>query len=99
MATRPPNRPGLAPQVKRTSGWKVRRRFFWPRWTRKALLVAGSFAVLMFLIGMYFWISFAHIIDAKLVGEERPVPRIFGRPFEVRVGIPLTPTQLQQRLN
>src|SRR6478672_2701370 len=98
MATRPPHRLGLPPQANRPA-WRVRRRIFWPRWTRKALLVGlGLFSILA-VFAVYFWISYAHLIDAKLVGEQRPIPRIFGRAFELRAGAPLTPAQLVQRLN
>src|SRR6185369_1669530 len=76
-----------------------RRGRFWPRWARMLLLVGGSLTLVFLLIATYFWISYARIIDTKLVGEERPVPRIFGRPFELRTGIPLTPAELQKRLN
>ena len=62
-------------------------------------MVGGSLTVLILLLATYFWFSFARIIDAKLVGEERPVPRIFGRPFDIRAGIALTPAELQKRLN
>jgi transcription-repair coupling factor (superfamily II helicase) len=39
------------------------------------------------------------MIDARLAGEAQPVPRIFGRPFEIRQGRGLLPAQLEQRLN
>jgi penicillin-binding protein 1B len=39
------------------------------------------------------------MIDAKLGGEQQPVPRIFGRPFEFQAGRALSPAQLVQRLN
>ncbi len=35
----------------------------------------------------------------KLAGEERPCPRIFGRPFELSAGQALSPAQFVQRLN
>ena len=38
-------------------------------------------------------------IDARLGGEQRAIPRIFGRPFELRPNQALTPAQLEQRLN
>ena len=39
------------------------------------------------------------MIDARLAGEQRPVPRIFGRPFELKPGLGLSQAQLVQRLN
>ena len=64
-----------------------------------ALLVGGGLFAVLLAVATYFWISYAHIIDAKLSGEQRPVPRIFGRQFDLRPGIALTPEQLKQRLN
>ena len=48
---------------------------------------------------IYFWISYGRIIDRKLAGEQRPVPRIFGRPLEVTTGQGISPIQLIQHLN
>jgi penicillin-binding protein 1B len=51
-------------------------------------------------IATVFWVSYGHMIDKRLGGgEERPVPRIFGRPFELRQGQGLSPLQLEERLN
>src|SRR5215467_13787525 len=98
MATRPPHRPGLPSQAHRPA-WRAPRRIVWPRWTRKALLLGlGLFSILA-IFSVYFWISYSHLIDAKLAGEQRPIPRIYGRPFELRTGSPLSPPQLVQRLN
>ena len=38
-------------------------------------------------------------VPRRLGGEQKPVPRIFGRPFELHPGEPLSPLQLEQRLN
>ena len=56
-------------------------------------LVLGS------ILLAYFWSTYAAEIDARLGGEQRSVPRIFGRPFELRAGNGLTPQQLIARLN
>jgi penicillin-binding protein 1B len=56
-----------------------------------------AFGMLTFLVTL--WIRYGHIIDAKLAGEQRPVPRIFGRPFELKPGQGLSLAQLVQRLN
>jgi penicillin-binding protein 1B len=99
MATRPPTHPGLPRRPPAKPGWTVKRRWYWPAWAPKALVVAGGLGVILLGVATYYWISYAHIIDAKLGGEQRPAPRIFGRPFDLRPGLGLTPTQLAQRLN
>ena len=60
--------------------------------------IGGPLAVGV-LFSVYFWVSYGRMIDARLGGEQRAVPRIFGRPFELRVGRGLEPRQLEQRLN
>ncbi len=60
--------------------------------------MAGTTLVVL-LTGVYFWISYGRLIDSKLSTEQRPMPRIFGRPFEIRPGRGLAPAQLVQRLN
>jgi penicillin-binding protein 1B len=62
-------------------------------------MAAGVLLVLLGGVTTYFWINYARIIDAKLGGEQRPAPRIFGRPFDLRPGLALSPAQLTQRLN
>src|SRR4051812_14990212 len=100
MATRPPNRPELpARTASRKPAWKVKRRWWWPRWARAALLLVGVTAIVCLGAGWYFWVQYAHEIDKKLAGEQRAVPRIFGRAFDLRPGLALTPVQLAQRLN
>jgi penicillin-binding protein 1B len=47
----------------------------------------------------YFWVSYGRMIEARIVGDQGPVPRIFGRPLELRPGQGLSGTQLIQRLN
>ncbi len=69
------------------------------RWVRITAVVVGIPVVLLFLTSVYFWISYGRLIDAKLGGEQRPMPRIFGRPFEIRPGRGLKLEQLRQRLN
>jgi penicillin-binding protein 1B len=51
------------------------------------------------LVLTYLWVDYGHRIDRRLGGEQRPVPRIFGRPFEVRPGQGVSQAQLVQRLN
>jgi penicillin-binding protein 1B len=104
MATRPPARPK---RVGPSWFWRLpvvarlRSALADPRrkWLRRGLLYLGVPAFLCLLVATYFWISYARIIDAKLGGEQRPVPRIFGRPFELKAGQGLNPKQLEERLN
>jgi penicillin-binding protein 1B len=62
--------------------------------------VASAF-ILTFctVVVIWLWVSYGRMIDARLAGEQRPVPRIFGRAFELRPGLGLSQTQLLQRLN
>jgi penicillin-binding protein 1B len=99
MATRPPPRPprpepGSAPRA----ASRVRGRRRTRRWLRTTLLAAGAVGVVLLIVAGYFWVSYGRLIDAKLGGEQRPVPRVFGRPFDVRQGASLSPAQLAQRL-
>ena len=66
---------------------------------RRTLIGGAVVGALAIAVLAYFWISFGHQIDAKLSGEQRPVPRIFGRPIEIRAGQSLSLAQLLQRLN
>jgi penicillin-binding protein 1B len=69
------------------------------RWLRPALLGLGVLALLTLAVGGSYWQRYARIIDARLAGEQRPDPRIFGRPFELAAGRGLAPAQLVLRLN
>jgi penicillin-binding protein 1B len=66
---------------------------------RVLIWVAGIPAVLGLLTSVYLWISYGRMIDARLGGEQRAIPRIFGRPFEIKLGRVLHPDQLVRRLN
>jgi len=102
MTTRPPAL-GQRPQSsgRRASGRGVRIRV--PRWRspwgKRLLIGLGIPLIVLAGVATYFWISYGRVIDAKLGGEQRPVPRIFGRPFELRPGRGLSPAHLVQRLN
>ena len=65
------------------------------------MLWAGGVAgVLLIGVTTYYWISVGHMIDKRLGGgEDRPMPRIFGRAFEIRPGQALTIAELRSRLN
>jgi penicillin-binding protein 1B len=106
MATRPPRRPSaFAPRTDVPDPGTPRRfrrfRMWLPqrRWMRFALIFVGVPALALFIVGAYYWVSFGRLIDAKLGGDQRPVPRIFGRAFEIRAGRGLSLEQLRQRLN
>lgn len=69
------------------------------RFRRKVLLIAAVPAGLVLIFVVYLWTTYSAQIDARLGGEQRAIPRIFGRPFELQQGQGLTPAQLEQRLN
>ena len=94
----------IAPPRSSSFGRQLRAKFdrLEPRRRRRLkmlLTIVGGVAVIFLLLTTFFWIYYARLIDARLAGEERPVPRIFGRPFELRAGIGLSPGELEQRLN
>ncbi len=111
MATRPPARPvrparartarPAKPARRRSSGGPrrlsrdPRRRLWW----RRAALAAGVVGVVGLLVLIRYWVSYGRIIEARLGGEQRPVPRIFARPIEVEPGQGISPAELVQRLN
>jgi penicillin-binding protein 1B len=101
MATRPPIRPARRPATPRPKGFRLRLRLAGPLrpWVLRALIAFGVVALTGFGVLIYSWVSYGRMIEAKLGGEQRPVPRIFGRPFELRPGRALSVAQLVQRLN
>jgi penicillin-binding protein 1B len=61
-------------------------------------LAFGALAVAA--VGTFYYLTFSNLIDAKLHGERtRVLPRVFARPFELRVGQYLSDVQLIDRLN
>ena len=66
---------------------------------RYALAAAGCVAILGLIVLSYFWVHYARIIDAKLGGEQRAAPRIFGRSFDIKAGVAETASQIAQRLS
>ena len=97
MATRPPSRPTRS-RASRPPRWRILLPFR-RRWVKVALLVCGVPAVAILATAVYFWISYGRLIDSRFAGEQRPVARVFGRPFEITVGRGMSPVQLALRLN
>jgi penicillin-binding protein 1B len=69
------------------------------RLLKLASLVVGIPAALGLFAGTILWIHDSRLIDRRLGGEQKPIPRIFARPFELRPGEAISLTQLEQRLN
>ena len=70
-----------APRTASTArGVKLRVR--WPRrrWVRYTLIGFGVPCLIGLFVGTYLWVSYGRMIDERLGGEARPIPRIFGRP-------------------
>ena len=101
MPVRPPTRSAKPVAGRNPARRGLRIRFGLPRrrWVRVLALVAGIPAVLGIFAAIYFWISYSHMIDARFGGEQRPIPRLFARPFELQPGRALDATRLIQRLN
>src|SRR5687768_18336798 len=92
MATPPKARPRL-PYAYRPAGHHPRR--IWRR-----ILIAGAVLLVVGLaLSGYYWTKYARMIDQRLGGEQRAIPRIFGRAFELRPQQGLRLAQLKQRLN
>src|SRR6266498_5307336 len=73
--------------------WRKR----WVRWTALGLSIP---AILLCFAAGYYYVRFAHLIDARLHGERDTVlPRVYARPLELRRGQSLTDRQLIDRLN
>jgi penicillin-binding protein 1B len=67
---------------------------------RLAAVALAIPTVALALVATYYYIRFAHLIDARLHGERATTfPRIFTRPLELRRGQSLTDRQLIDRLN
>jgi penicillin-binding protein 1B len=69
------------------------------RLLRAGLVIVGVPAVIAVIGVIVLWVSYGRIIDSRLGGEQQPIPRIFARPFEIKAGDALSPTQLAQRLD
>jgi len=80
---------------------RIRIAVIWrKRWVRLAALAAAIPTVILCFVATYYYVRFAHLIDARLHGERETVfPRILARPLELRRGQSLTERQLIDRLN
>ena len=70
------------------------------RWRRILLIGIGVPAVLLSAVIGYYYVVFARLVDDRLHGErDRVLPRVFGRPIELRIGELMSAAQLVDRLN
>jgi penicillin-binding protein 1B len=75
-------------------------RFIPEPWRRRVLIGAGVAAAVFLIVLVYAWIRVAGMIDRRLGGgDDRPMPRIYGRAFEMHVGQPLSVAELRARMN
>ncbi|TAK17719.1 MAG: PBP1A family penicillin-binding protein [Acidobacteria bacterium] len=103
MATRPPAQP---PRRKKPAAARPARAARLVAggparpWRRKILIGGGIVALLCLVVLIYAWIRVAGMIDKRLGGgDDRPMPRIYGRAFEMHAGQPLSVAELRARLN
>ena len=102
VATRPTSRrPARRVQKPTTLVGRIRAMFTPPLKPWLQYTLVGSAFVITFAVVLiaWLWVSYGRMIDARLAGEQRPVPRIFGRAFELKPGLGLSQAQLVQRLN
>ena len=70
------------------------------RWVRLTALALSIPTVVLCFAAAYYYVRFAHLIDARLHGErDKVLPRVLARPLELRRGQSLTDRQLVDRLN
>jgi len=79
----------------------VRIEAWWrKKWVRYLAAVLSVPVLVVFFFAGYYYVSFAHLIEARLHGERDTVlPRVFARPLELRRGQAITDRQLIDRLN
>lgn len=86
--------------AKRRRGWKVYVPKLRRGWKFYVLVGLGVPLLLLFAVFGFYYVKFSRMIDARLHGEmQRADPRVFARPFELRRGLSMTPTQIVERLN
>ncbi len=98
VPTRKPTRPR-----RRTSARPLVTLRLWrgprSRWVRYLALAAGLTLLAGLGTVVALWHVYGQRIDRSLAGEQRPVPRIFGRPLELATGQGLSTQQLIEQLN
>src|SRR5262245_9371939 len=92
---------GLSASKAKPPRFTIRVAAIWrKKWVRIAAAAVGIPLVLVAIVATYYYVQFARLLDAQLHGEHtRVLPRIFARPFELRVGESLSAQQLVDRLN
>ena len=85
---------GLSASKSKRPRLTIRVAAIWrKKWVRIAAVVVGIPSVLLVIAATYYYVQFARLLDAQLNGEHtRVLPRIFARPFELRVGESLSAT-------
>jgi penicillin-binding protein 1B len=72
----------------------------WRRWRLILLIALGVPAICLSVVLGYYYVVFSRLIDARLHGErERVLPRVYGRPIELRTGEMMSARELIDRLN
>ncbi len=90
--------PGMPPPPKTRARPRARRR--WPAWQRYLLGAVGVLVLVVGALVAYSYLSFSQMIDERLHGERvRSLPRVYGRPLELRTGQSLSEQDLVTRLN
>ncbi len=85
---------------KPASSPKVPPRRARPRWRWFLLIAAGAPAVLLSVVLGYYYVVFSKLIDERLHGaREQVLPRVYGRPIELRTGEMMSERELVDRLN
>lgn len=75
-------------------------RFSRLSWRQHLLLAAAVAGLLASALASYGYVTFSRIIDARLNGErERSLPRVYGRPMDIRLGQFFSEQDLVVRLN
>ncbi len=70
------------------------------RWRLFLVIALGLPVVCLFVVLGYYYVVFSRLVEAKLHGERQNVlPRVYGRPIELRVGEMISEQQLVDRLN
>ncbi len=79
---------------------KARAPRKWRRWRLIVLLTVATLAVAFCAVLGYYYVVFARLVEARLHGErEHVLPRVYGRPIELRAGEMMSERELIDRLN